>query len=354
MVRRLKKDVLTELPAKRRQIVVMENDGFEGILANEGRAERNAAADLERNAELKAAAELAKADGDVEAYKAAVKEMEAGGKVAFEEISRVRHETALAKVEACSAIIAEELETVGKLIVFAHHLDVIAKYMANLADFNPVKITGDDALDARQAAVDRFQNDPACRVIVCSIRAAGVGLTLTAATEVVFAELDWTPGAMSQAEDRAHRIGQTEMVLVKHLVLDGSLDARMAEILVGKQEVIDKAMDAQTRVEASAPVMPTRGGRNVEATVKEYEEAKPVAFETMQAILAGLRILAGVCDGAASWDDAGFNKCDTFIGKRLASLSILTPRQCVLGAKLVNKYRRQLSPDLVAKATGKA
>jgi SWI/SNF-related matrix-associated actin-dependent regulator 1 of chromatin subfamily A len=60
---------------------------------------------------------------------------------------------------------------------------------------------------------------------------------------VVFAELDWVPGNMSQAEDRCHRIGQTDSVLVQHLVVDKSLDARIAEALVVKQKVLDKALD---------------------------------------------------------------------------------------------------------------
>ena len=110
-------------------------------------------------------------------------------------------------------------------------------------DYGVVIFTGKETPEERQAAVDRFQSDSATRVFVGSIAAAGVGITLTAASTCVFAELSWVPGEMSQAEDREHRIGQANSVLVQHLVLEGSLDAMMAETLVRKQEVIDRALD---------------------------------------------------------------------------------------------------------------
>jgi SWI/SNF-related matrix-associated actin-dependent regulator 1 of chromatin subfamily A len=96
---------------------------------------------------------------------------------------------------------------------------------------------------ARQEAVDRFQRRGEVRVFLGQIQAAGVGITLTAASHVVFVELEWTPGLMSQAEDRCHRIGQHDAVLVQHLVLPGSLDARLAKTLVAKQRVIDKTLN---------------------------------------------------------------------------------------------------------------
>ena len=71
----------------------------------------------------------------------------------------------------------------------------------------------------------------------------GVGWTLTKSSHVLFAELDWVPGNLTQAEDRCHRIGQKDSVLVQHLVLDGSIDAAMAKSLVKKQYNIDNALD---------------------------------------------------------------------------------------------------------------
>jgi SWI/SNF-related matrix-associated actin-dependent regulator 1 of chromatin subfamily A len=94
-----------------------------------------------------------------------------------------------------------------------------------------VTLTGDHNQTQRQTAVETFQAGDA-DVFIGTIGAAGVGITLTAASHVVFAELSWVPGDVSQAEDRCHRIGQQDSVLIQHLVVDGSLDARMAEVLV--------------------------------------------------------------------------------------------------------------------------
>ena len=95
----------------------------------------------------------------------------------------------------------------------------------------------------RKLAVDQFQTDKKTRVLIGNVQAAGVGLNLTRASSVAFAELPWQPGAVMQAEDRCHRIGQTDSVLVQHLVIDGSLDQKMADILVRKQDIIDAALD---------------------------------------------------------------------------------------------------------------
>jgi SWI/SNF-related matrix-associated actin-dependent regulator 1 of chromatin subfamily A len=99
---------------------------------------------------------------------------------------------------------------------------------------------------SKQRAIDEFQTNPLTRVFIGNIRAAGVGITLTAASHCVFAELTWTPAEISQAEDRLHRIGAKDSVLVQHLVLAGSLDAIMARQLLAKQEVLDSVLIQQT------------------------------------------------------------------------------------------------------------
>jgi hypothetical protein len=207
----------------------------------------------------------------------------------------------------------------------------------------------------RQANVDRFQTDPTCKVFIGGILAAGVGITLTAASQVVFAELDWVPGNVTQAEDRCHRIGQRDMVNVQHLVLEGSIDARMAAVLVDKQEVLAAALDTE-RAEVEpviAPVKekPAATDRLTRPVIEK--EAVLMTEERKVAILQGLQMLAGMCDGARELDGSGFNKLDTRIGQQLAYQDTLTDRQAVLGAKLVNRYRRQLPTALVATAAGK-
>ena len=232
MVRRLKKDVLTELPAKRRQILPWQP---------ETREEKEA---LKAEIEAIKAAKKAKTDMKT-AEKEAVAELKEVYSRSLAEIALARHRTALVKLPRVNELVKGVLEDgeVEKIIVFAHHLDVIKGLKDGLKDFRPVSLSGEDSIEARQAAVDAFQNDPSVKVFVGGIRAAGVGITLTAASTVIFAELDWTPGAMMQAEDRAHRIGQKNSVLVLHPLLNKSVDARLAKTLIRKQEIIEKTLD---------------------------------------------------------------------------------------------------------------
>ena len=226
MVRRMKKDVLSELPAKRRQIIPLPSSADDSDL-------------LPELSEL--------------TYESALAELTAG-KAAFTEYSKRRHSQALEKVASAYRHISDTLDSVQKIVVFAHHTDVIselsAMFTAEQIDF--VEFTGSTPDLHRRRAVERFQNDPSCRVFLGSIGAAGVGLTLTAASHVIFVELDPVPGRMSQAEDRCHRIGQKECVLVQHLVANGSLCARIAKLLVKKQAVISEAVDFLPGVECGA------------------------------------------------------------------------------------------------------
>jgi SWI/SNF-related matrix-associated actin-dependent regulator 1 of chromatin subfamily A len=135
--------------------------------------------------------------------------------------------------------------------VFAHHRGVGESLRAGLVDLLGPKgvceVWGKHTPHERDQAVQRFQHDAECRVFVGGIAAAGVGLTLTASAHVVFAELDPTPGVMNQCEDRAHRVTQKESVLVQHILTDRSLDARIAQILVQKQEQITRGIDGGRR-----------------------------------------------------------------------------------------------------------
>lgn len=221
MVRRLKKDVLKDLPNKQRRLITLKSKTNDSFL-------------LDKIGEV--------TDDN---YFAVLKKL-TSSKVLFEEYSKKRHEEALEKIDECIEIIEDALDSTNKIIVFAHHGDVIEKLYSAFETSNPgiaVRVTGKTALNDRGLRVKRFQEEPTCKLFIGSIGAAGVGITLTAASLVVFVELDPVPGRMNQAEDRAHRIGQKNMVLVWHLLSDGSICARIAKILVKKQEVITAALD---------------------------------------------------------------------------------------------------------------
>jgi SWI/SNF-related matrix-associated actin-dependent regulator of chromatin subfamily A-like protein 1 len=242
MVRRLKRDVLTELPAKRRQVIDIPANGLGPMVAKQRKAAEASEAKL---AALRAARDAAEVDS-VE-YRAAVEALTEAAQVAFEEMSRERHELALAKLPKAAEYIVEASED-QPVVVMAHHLDVIERLQSALTEAGRrvVTLTGETSMADRQAAVDSFQAGEA-DVFIGNIQAAGVGITLTRSSLVIFFELDWVPGNISQAEDRCHRIGQHDSVLVQHLVIDGSLDATMARTLVEKQEVLDAALDADTQ-----------------------------------------------------------------------------------------------------------
>lgn len=363
MVRRLKRDVLKELPPKRRQIITLPANGLEEVIEAENRAYNRIEEAIENQ---RTQLELAKASDDPEVYANAVKALRDAVMASFAELSKARIETAIAKIPFIIERLREAVEAEGKIVFMGHHhsiVDAVAKEFGHDA----VVVDGRVSLEDRQAAVDRFQKDPSCKLFIGTIKAAGVGLTLTASSAVIFGELDWTPGNVTQAEDRCHRIGQKDFVLVQHIVLDGSLDARMAKTLVGKQNVIDAALDNAVSAEAieaankpqhemeSDPMpLPAEDQPATYMVTREQieKEAPSLSAAAIQAIHTGLRLLAGVCDGAMAVDGHGFNKFDARIGRTLAQSANLSARQAVLGQKLVRKYRRQLPAEVLNGAMG--
>ena len=129
--------------------------------------------------------------------------------------------------------------------MFAYHLDVIARLREVLADRGVAGFTGSTSLRDRDRAAEKFQNDPNCQFFIGNIEAAGQGITLTAARHVVFAEPDWRGTYLEQAEDRAHRIGQEDPVLVTYLLLqlsEWSTDFWMDSKIRAKQVAIDAVL----------------------------------------------------------------------------------------------------------------
>lgn len=335
MIRRRKMDVLTELPAKRRQVIEIGANGNAKLVAREKTEFELHQEILE---ELREKVEMARLLEDADAYAKAVEELSAGIRVAFESMSKIRHDLSLAKIPYAVEHILDQIES-GPVVVFAHHRDVVSGIVEELAkkDVPSVSVVGGMTDEAKQKSVDDFQNGKV-QVFVGNIKAAGVGLTLVRSSHVIFAELDWVPGNMTQAEDRCHRIGQKSSVLVQHLVLEGSLDKTMADALVEKQAIADAALDNDIAF-AKEPLLPKKVSDRIEIPPKP--EAK-YSDEQKRDLLQKLRYLAGMCDGAQAEDGCGFNKFDTRVGKSLAALSDLTDLQADVAARLTNKYRNQL------------
>ena len=239
MIRRLKADVLKELPPKTRQVVILPSDSVSGLIKKETEQAKKFEGEMKR---LRAAVREAKEQQDESAYKAAIGQLRQANNIAFTEMAAIRKELAIAKIPFAVEYVKNMVEEGEKVVVMAHHREVVDQLQAEFG-LQAVKLYGGMSEVEKSANVDRFQNDPSCKVFIGSIHAAGVGITLTAAQKMLFAELDWTPANMLQAEDRIHRIGQEGNALIQQLVFDGSLDAKMAETLVRKMEVIEKALD---------------------------------------------------------------------------------------------------------------
>jgi SWI/SNF-related matrix-associated actin-dependent regulator 1 of chromatin subfamily A len=241
MVRRLKDDVLKELPAKRRQVIMLPADAKAQQWLKGTEALAVAAAE-EEIIRLRAVVESLPVDQTNAEFKRAVQELESYEEVAFKATAAVRHRTALIKAMPALDHLCNVLQSEEKIVVFAHHHDVIDTICEGLTEFGVVRIDGRVSEKDREKAVQSFQ-DSWERVFVGSIQAAGVGLTLTRANYAAFVELDWVPGNLAQAEDRLHRIGQHDSVLIQYLMMDGSFDGRMAHTVMRKMSVLERALD---------------------------------------------------------------------------------------------------------------
>jgi SWI/SNF-related matrix-associated actin-dependent regulator 1 of chromatin subfamily A len=247
MIRRLKEDVLKELPEKRRQIIEIPNDDF----SKELKAERKAIADHKKQiVTFRKKLRFAKINSTEKEFREEAKKLRQGASISFEEIARARHKIALAKCPHVIEHLRSIIDQGQKVICFAHHLDVIKKIFEAFPG-QAAQIIGSMPIEKRQEAVEKFQNDPECMIFVGSIQACREGLTLTAASKVVFAEFLYVPGHLLQAEDRAHRIGQKSFVLVQYLVVSESIDAHMIKTVVHKMEVLEATLDSQEKTGAS-------------------------------------------------------------------------------------------------------
>jgi superfamily II DNA or RNA helicase len=150
-----------------------------------------------------------------------------------------------AKAGLAADYTAQLARNVGKVVFFAKHIDVMDTAEAQFAraGLGTVSIRGDQTPRARQLAIDAFDQDPAISVVVASLTAAGVGLNLQAASNVVLAELSWTSAEQTQAIDRVHRIGQELPVTAWRIIAAQTIDAKIAELIDSKAGLAARALD---------------------------------------------------------------------------------------------------------------
>ena len=237
-VRRRKIDVLTELPPKRWSDVIVE-PAFEHM-----RKYREAESDLisflaQRAHETAEKAGATTHEAREAALIATMKAQAAEQLVAVNTLKRLASE---AKYSSAVEWIDNFLASDNKLIVFTWHKELANKITKH---YDAVKLTGDSSMEERAHAVDTFQKDPKCKVFVSTLKAGGVGITLTAASDVLFLEQGWTPADMDQAADRAHRIGQQDSVTAWTLIAEGTIDEDIKELIAYKRELVDASTDGK-------------------------------------------------------------------------------------------------------------
>jgi SWI/SNF-related matrix-associated actin-dependent regulator 1 of chromatin subfamily A len=224
VIRRLKSQVLKDLPAKTRQIIYLAGVGIGKYL----REERSAFDGMASQVGASMAMEMIKGNNLVD----------------FPEMGKARLALARAKAKLCVQHIRDVLDSEPAVVVFAHHVEMVDELMTAMAEFRPVRIVGGMTEAAKQKSVDTFMGaGSGCRILVGNIQAAGTGYTLTRARVAIFAELVWSASALTQAEDRIHRISQVSNVLIQYLVVDGSLDGNMIHNITTKLEVANAALD---------------------------------------------------------------------------------------------------------------
>ena len=336
MIRRLKSEVLAELPDKSREVVQLST----------GRSYSGEFQHAETH--------------EIEAW---FDQSRAG--INFSELSTMRRYLGELKVDACINYIQDQVED-HPVVVFAHHKSVIEK-LASAFEGDCVVVDGSVNALERSMAVEKFQHAEGPRVFIGSIKACAEGLTLTRSSHVIFVEFDWVPASMAQAEDRCHRIGQKDSVRVTYLS-DGGLDGRIMGIISEKSRMISATVDslgdsslrnnrvelAQVEEEQSLELSEfTVASELSEEARAEQEEEKfqrrydGMAKEQAQALWDACKMLAGVCDGACAEDGQGFNGRDARFGHSIASQDFFpSPKQIAVLSRMLKKYKRQIPADL--------
>lgn len=162
-------------------------------------------------------------------------------------VATLRRYVGLKKVGPVCELIHEELSNneYQKIVIFAHHAQVVDSIKQKLSAFHPVVISGSTPHLQRQQAIDSFQKDPKVRVFIGNIQAAGTAITLTAANQAIFVEQDWVPGNNAQAAKRLHRIGQSKPVFIRVASLAGSFDEQVSKILMRKTRELESIFDKE-------------------------------------------------------------------------------------------------------------
>jgi hypothetical protein len=260
IVRRRKVDVAADIPARRIADVPVELDG------PAGRSIRAAERDLARRmvsryeealASRRSGAVVEGIDHDLVRRVARWEHKDATTSTTGENVFSMMRRIGQAKAGLAADYAAQLARSAGKVVFFAKHVDVmdVAEETFAKQGVRFSSIRGDQTPTSRQMNIDAFVNDPDVAIAVCSLTAAGVGINLQVASNIVLAELSWTAAEQTQAIDRSHRIGQQEPVTAWRIIAAQTIDARIAELIDSKAGLAAQALDGSAEdVGSSADV----------------------------------------------------------------------------------------------------
>lgn len=260
IVRRRKVDVAADIPARRVADLPVELDGAVGrsIQKAERDLARRLVARYETALETRSAGRLVEGiDHDLVRRVATWERQDTTTTKTDENVFTMMRRIGQAKAGLAADYTAQLVRSVGKVVFFAKHIDVMdtAEETFRRAGLRYSSIRGDQTPTARQRNIDAFVNDPDVSVVVCSLSAAGVGLNLQVASNVVLAELSWTDAEQTQAIDRIHRIGQDEPVTAWRIIAAQTIDTKIAELIDSKAGLAARALDgSDEEVSSSADV----------------------------------------------------------------------------------------------------
>jgi SNF2 family DNA or RNA helicase len=262
IVRRRKIDVAADIPARRIADLPVELDGRAGRSIRA--AERDLASRMMKRYETALANRSADAHADADGIDhdlvrqvARWELKDATNAKSGDNVFTMMRRIGQAKAELAADYAAQLAHSAGKVVFFAKHVDVMDAAEETFAQrgvrFSSIR--GDQTPKARQANIDAFTSDPDVAVAVCSLTAAGVGINLQVASNIVLAELSWTNAEQTQAIDRSHRIGQAEPVTAWRIIAAQTIDARIAELIDSKAGLAARALDgSDEEVSSSADV----------------------------------------------------------------------------------------------------
>ncbi|GIG27632.1 hypothetical protein Cma02nite_02320 [Cellulomonas marina] len=277
IVRRRKVDVVEDIPARRVADLPVELDGAAGrsIRAAEAALARRLVQRYRAALEMRVGAAAAASHGhdlDRELVRrvAAAELRESSGETGGENVFSLVRRIGQAKAGLAADYAAQLARNVGKVVFFAKHVDVMDAAEQTFADrgIRYASIRGDQTTKVRERNVAAFVEDPDVAVVVCSLTAAGVGLNLQVASNLVLAELSWTDAEQTQAIDRVHRIGQTEPVTAWRVVAAHTIDQTIAGLIDSKSHLAARALDGAEDLDDDAAT-----SVQLEALVRQLTDA---------------------------------------------------------------------------------